>query len=35
MNVVQHLGAQAGLLKRDQIESYLNDSPEDYKLTVL
>lgn len=33
MNVVQHLGAQAGLLSREEIVRYLNDAPEDYKVT--
>ena len=35
MNVVQKLGAQAGLLSRDEILSYLEQAPEDYKVTVL
>lgn len=30
MNVVQHLGAQAGLLKRADIQGYLEKAPEDY-----
>ena len=33
MNVVQHLGAQAGLLSRDDVAKYLRDAPEDYKVT--
>ncbi len=30
MSVVQQLGAQAGLLRREEIESYLQDAPNDY-----
>jgi ribokinase len=30
MSVVQKLGAQAGLLRRDEIETYLSDAPQDY-----
>jgi sugar/nucleoside kinase (ribokinase family) len=30
MSVVQKLGAQAGLLRRDDIDRYLQDAPEDY-----
>ena len=30
MNVVQHLGAQAGLLHREDIDSFLASAPEDY-----
>ncbi len=30
MSVVQHIGAQAGLLTKDKLMEYLNDSPEDY-----
>jgi sugar/nucleoside kinase (ribokinase family) len=30
MSVVQKLGAQAGLLRRDEIETYLRDAPEFY-----
>lgn len=33
MNVVQNLGAQAGLLKLDDIKKYLIEAPEDYKIT--
>ena len=33
MNVVQHIGAQAGLLHREDIEKYLADAPEWYKVT--
>jgi ribokinase len=35
MNVVQKLGAQAGLLKRDELEKYLSDAPTDYKAEEL
>jgi ribokinase len=35
MSVVQKLGAQAGLLRKDQIEQYLKDAPADYKLEEL
>jgi ribokinase len=31
MSVVQQVGAQAGLLSREQLEKYLTDAPEDYK----
>lgn len=31
MNVVQHLGAQAGLLQRDDIDRLLASAPEDYR----
>ena len=30
MNVVQHLGAQAGLLHREDIDNFLASAPEDY-----
>jgi hypothetical protein len=30
MNVVQHVGAQAGLLSRDKLEAYLANAPQDY-----
>ena len=30
MNVVQHIGAQAGLLSRDELLKYLEDAPENY-----
>jgi ribokinase len=33
MNVVQHLGAQAGLLGREDVVKYLNEAPQDYKVT--
>lgn len=32
MNVVQHIGAQTGLLSRVQLEEYLANAPEDYKV---
>lgn len=32
MSVVQHIGAQKGLLTREQIEQYLKDAPSDYVL---
>lgn len=35
MSVVQKLGAQAGLLKKEQILELLDQSPEDYKITEL
>lgn len=31
MNVVQHVGAQKGLLSLDQIKEYLANAPDDYK----
>ncbi|HEV7951970.1 MAG TPA: carbohydrate kinase family protein [Candidatus Saccharimonadales bacterium] len=31
MNVVQHLGAQAGLLKREDIDQFLASAPDDYR----
>lgn len=31
MSVVQHIGAQKGLLSREQIEEYLKNAPADYK----
>ncbi|MCA9361254.1 carbohydrate kinase family protein [Candidatus Kaiserbacteria bacterium] len=31
MSVVQHIGAQAGLLTRDKLDEYLKNAPEDYK----
>jgi hypothetical protein len=30
MNVVQHLGAQAGLLSKDKIQEFLAAAPNDY-----
>lgn len=35
MNVVQKLGAQAGLLTKAEIEAFLRDAPESYKLTAV
>ena len=35
MNVVQHIGAQEGLLKENVIEEYLAKAPESYTLTIL
>jgi ribokinase len=35
MNVVQHVGAQAGLLSRENIESLLQNAPPEYKLTQI
>ena len=35
MNVVQAIGAQAGLLSRDEIEKYLASAPDDYKVSEL
>ena len=35
MSVVQHIGAQAGLLSREQLEQYLKDAPADYTPTKL
>ncbi len=35
MSVVQKLGAQAGLLKRDELEKYLLDAPAEYKAEEL
>lgn len=35
MNVCQHLGAQAGLLSKDQILALLADAPDDYKPTII
>jgi ribokinase len=31
MNVSQYLGAQKGLLTKEQLEAYLKDAPQDYK----
>lgn len=33
MNVVQHVGAQAGLLSREEVKGYLASAPEWYKVT--
>lgn len=35
MQVVQHIGAQAGLLSREKIEEYLKDAPTDYVVSKL
>lgn len=35
MSVVQKIGAQAGLLTREQLEEYLKNAPEDYKARAL
>jgi len=35
MSVVQHVGAQAGLLTRKKLEEYLKVAPESYKLTKI
>ena len=35
MNVVQHIGAQEGLLSEEKIEDYLNNAPTSYKLTTI
>ncbi len=35
MSVVQHIGAQHGLLTKDELEKYLSDAPEDYKVSTL
>lgn len=35
MNVVQQLGAQAGLLSLDKLKQYLADAPADYKVTEI
>ena len=32
MNVVQHIGAQKGLLTQAELESWLNKAPGDYKV---
>lgn len=32
MSVVQYIGAQEGLLRRTQLEEYLKNAPEDYKI---
>ncbi len=32
MSVVQYVGAQKGLLSKEQLETYLQNAPEDYKL---
>lgn len=35
MSVVQHVGAQEGLLNREQIEKYLAEAPADYEPTLV
>lgn len=35
MNVVQHIGAQEGLLSLSKIEEYLKNAPENYKLNKI
>jgi sugar/nucleoside kinase (ribokinase family) len=35
MNVVQHVGAQAGLLNDEKIEEYLRNAPQGYELTIM
>ncbi len=35
MNVVQHIGAQEGLLSEGKIEEYLNKAPKEYELKIL
>ena len=35
MSVVQHVGAQAGLLSMEQVEDFLKDAPKDYKIKTL
>ena len=35
MSVIQYIGAQKGLLTREQLEKYLAEAPEDYKITEL
>ncbi len=35
MNVVQHIGAQKGLLSRDELQKYLAEAPEWYKVTEI
>lgn len=35
MSVVQKIGAQAGLLTREQLEEYLKNAPENYKATKI
>jgi ribokinase len=32
MSVVQHIGAQEGLLPKEKLEEYLKNAPEDYKI---
>lgn len=35
MNVVQHIGAQAGLLTRDKLQEYLDNRPSEYQATKI
>jgi len=35
MSVVQHIGAQAGLLTQEKIEGYLKNAPVDYKIASI
>ena len=35
MNVVQHIGAQTGLLTREEVQTYLEQAPDWYKVTEL
>lgn len=35
MNVVQHVGAQEGLLSEEKIEEFLKNAPENYALTIM
>ena len=35
MSVVQHVGAQKGLLPENDLERYLRDAPDEYRVTVL
>ena len=35
MSVIQYIGAQKGLLTREQLEKYLAEAPEDYKVIKL
>jgi len=35
MSVVQDIGAQKGLLSRKDLEKYLEDAPNNYKIRVL
>lgn len=35
MNVVQHIGAQKGLLRKEDLERYLAEAPDDYRVREL
>lgn len=35
MNVVQHIGAQEGLLTEEKIEEFLKKAPKEYELTIM